>query len=186
MLSLHHLHVPNDTQLSAVHWQLHVQVKQCWGPHNCRAWTHLTTQVLPKRPFSSCLCVINAAAHVDDTTLPLLPCPNTLGATTTAKAPCLVLPDSSLQLHMQVTQESLFLTLTNGNTFASTFASFAASLLGVNVSYIEVTDLTLDPGTTITSTTQASISVRGDFIVAPADSYSADMVSRKPVPEFFA
>ena len=84
---------------------------------------------------------------------------------------------------MQVTQESLFLTLTNGNSFASTFASFAASLLGVNMSYIEVTDLTLDPGTTITSTTPASISVRGDFVVAPADSYSADMVSHKPVPE---
>lgn len=83
---------------------------------------------------------------------------------------------------MQVTQESLFLTLTNGNTFASTFASFAASLLGVNVSYIEVMDLTLDPGTSITSTAQTSISVRGDFIVAPADSYSADMVSHEPVP----
>ena len=86
---------------------------------------------------------------------------------------------------MQVTQESLFLTLTDGNTFASTFASFAASLLGVNVSYIEVMDLTLDPGTSITSTTQASISVRGDFIVAPADSYSADMVSHTPALVFF-
>lgn len=78
---------------------------------------------------------------------------------------------------MQVTQGSLFLTLTNGNTFATTFESFAASILGVNVSYIEVTDLTLVPGTSITSPTQSSISVRGDFIVAPADSYSADMVS---------
>ena len=82
---------------------------------------------------------------------------------------------------MQVTQESLFLTLTNGNSFASTFASFATSLLGVNVSYIEVMDLTVDPGTAITSTTQASVSVRGDFIVAPADSYSAEMVSHEPV-----
>lgn len=77
---------------------------------------------------------------------------------------------------MQVTQESLFLTLTNGNTFATTFASFAAGILGVNLSYIEVKDLTLDPGTSITSTSQAGVSVRGDFIVTPADSYSGSMV----------
>ena len=80
--------------------------------------------------------------------------------------------------YLQVTQESLFLTLTNGNTFAATFASFAANMLGVDVALIEVKDLTLDPTTPIISTTQASISVRGDFTVAPPDSYSADTVSR--------
>ena len=77
---------------------------------------------------------------------------------------------------MQVTQESLFLTLTNGDTFAATFAAFAAGILGVNTSYIEVKDLTLDPSSSITSTTQASISVRGDFTVSPADSFSGHMV----------
>jgi hypothetical protein len=75
-----------------------------------------------------------------------------------------------------VTQESLFLTLTNGNVFADTFASFAAGILGVNLSYIDVTDLTLDPGTTITSQNQASITVRADFLVTPADSFSGSMV----------
>lgn len=78
---------------------------------------------------------------------------------------------------LQVTQESLFLTLTNGNTLAATFAGFAANMLGVNVALIEVKDLILDPATPITSTTQAIISVRGDFIVAPPDSYSAETVS---------
>jgi len=46
----------------------------------------------------------------------------------------------------------------------------------VNLSYIEVTDLTLDPGTTITSQNQASITVRADFLVTPADSFSGSMV----------
>ncbi|KAL3138790.1 hypothetical protein ABBQ32_005632 [Trebouxia sp. C0010 RCD-2024] len=85
---------------------------------------------------------------------------------------------SSCQLHVvlsaQVTQESLFLTLTNGNTLAATFAGFAANMLGVDVALIEVKDLILDPATPITSTTQAIISVRGDFIVTPPDSYSAE------------
>ncbi len=46
----------------------------------------------------------------------------------------------------------------------------------MNLSYIEVTDLTLDPGTTITSQNQASITVRADFLVTPADSFSGSMV----------
>ncbi|DBA71983.1 TPA: hypothetical protein ACH3X2_010728 [Trebouxia sp. C0005] len=86
---------------------------------------------------------------------------------------------SSCALHVvvttQVTQESLFLTLTDGNVFADTLASFAAGILGVNLSYIEVTDLTLDPGTTITSQNQASITMRADFLVTPADSFSGSM-----------
>lgn len=77
---------------------------------------------------------------------------------------------------MQVTQESLFLTLTDGSVFAETFASFAAGILGVNLSYIDVTDLTLDPGTTITSQSQASITVQADFLVTPPDSFSGTMV----------
>ena len=68
------------------------------------------------------------------------------------------------------------MTLTNGNVFADAFASFAAGILGVNLSYIEVTDLTLDPGTTITSQNQASITMRADFLVTPADSFSGSMV----------
>ena len=78
---------------------------------------------------------------------------------------------------LQVTQESLFLTLTDGNTFAALFASYAAGILGVNLSYIEVTDLVVDPGTSITSTSQASISVRAVFVCTPADSFSGSVVS---------
>ena len=77
---------------------------------------------------------------------------------------------------IQVTQESVFLSLTSGNTFAALFASYAAGILGVNLSYIEVADLTLDPASTITSTSQASITVRADFLVTPADSFSGPVV----------
>ena len=86
------------------------------------------------------------------------------------------MPAEAAHAAFQVTQESLFLTLTNGNVFADAFASFAAGMLGVNLSYIEVTDLTLDPGATITSQNQASITMRADFLVTPADSFSGSMV----------
>ncbi len=83
---------------------------------------------------------------------------------------------------MFLTQKiSLFLTLTNGDVFAATFASFAAGILGVNLSYIDVTDLTLAPGTTITSQNEASIGVRVDFAVTPPDSFSGTVVSSLPV-----
>ena len=77
---------------------------------------------------------------------------------------------------VQVTQESLFLTLAQGDTFAAAFASFLASVLGIDVSHVEVTDLVVDPGTSITSTSQASITIRVDSLVTPADSFSASQV----------
>lgn len=77
---------------------------------------------------------------------------------------------------VQVTQESLFLTLTQGDTFAAAFASFLATVLGVDASHVEVTDLVVDPGTSITSTSQASITIRVDSLITPADSFSANQV----------
>ena len=87
---------------------------------------------------------------------------------------------SSTQNHVdaaQVTQESLFLTLTQGDTFAAAFANFLAGVLGVDVSLVEVNDLVLQPGTSITSTSQASIAIRVDSLITPADSFSAEQVS---------
>lgn len=78
---------------------------------------------------------------------------------------------------MQVTQESLFLTLTSGDTFASTFATFLADVLGLDVSHMEVTDLVVAPGTSITSTTQASITIRVESLITPADSFSDAQVN---------
>lgn len=80
----------------------------------------------------------------------------------------------------QVTQESLFLTLTQGDTFAAAFASFLAGVLGVDVSLVEVNDLVLQPGTSITSTSQTSIAIRVDSLITPADSFSAEQVRLFP------
>lgn len=77
---------------------------------------------------------------------------------------------------MQVTQESLFLTLSQGDTFAAAFATFLADVMGVDASHVEVADLVLQPGTSITSTSQATIAIRVDTLITPADSFSADQV----------
>ena len=56
-------------------------------------------------------------------------------------------------------------------------AQAAIGILEANLSYTEVADLTLDPSSTITSTSQAIITVRADFLVTLADSFSGPVVS---------
>ena len=83
---------------------------------------------------------------------------------------------------IQVSQAASYLSLgTYG--FATTMQSFVSSTLAINASHIQITDLVVEPGTSI-SQSSATVKLRVDLTATPAASGSAPMVrGRQSVPQ---
>lgn len=77
-------------------------------------------------------------------------------------------------MHSQVSQAASYMSL-GTYAFATTMETFLSATLALNASHIAITDLVVEPGTTISQGSQ-SVKLRADLTVTPADSFSAPMV----------
>ena len=82
---------------------------------------------------------------------------------------------------VQVSQAASYLSL-GTYAFATTMEGFVSSALAINASHIQISDLVVEPGTSI-SQSSATVKLRVALTATPAASGSAPMVRpRKPVP----